>query len=362
MKLLINEKEIANFILKKLDYKQVYDIEYLTEETQSTVRWIILEKSKPKFKLEKFKYKFQRKLTKAVEKDLSEWVQKVKSLLDNLKKHRKKIILANLEKIIKVIGEEKLLSAYRFSSYSDFVKSIGLSIYPDAHLVRRNTFTGFNEPCVVRNTIGNEQLLKTKIDNNLEFWFIDSGYTNFAETHKKWHRISRNHIHSYIPFDAPADRLKMFTKFPAPWRQGGEIILVLEPGHFAANIFNVEIDDWKRKIAEQLKMYTDKKILFREKFNKKQRPSLIKFLEQEDIYCTISINSNGATESIWAGVPAITLDKHITNPVTRNRLDQINDLYRGPIGNWLCWLSYSQFTYEEILSGKAVSIIRKYYD
>jgi hypothetical protein len=75
----------------------------------------------------------------------------------------------------------------------------------------------------------------------------------------------------------------------------------------------------------------------------------------------VSINSNAATESIWAGVPVITLDKHITNSVSRNRLSDINNLYRGPLGNWLAILSYSQFTYEELINGTAVEIIKKYH-
>ena len=80
-----------------------------------------------------------------------------------------------------------------------------------------------------------------------------------------------------------------------------------------------------------------------------------------DYYCSVSINSNSAVESIWAGVPAITLDKHVSNPVTRNRLDQINDLYYGPLGDWLAWLSYCQFTFDELMNGTAIDIVRRYH-
>jgi hypothetical protein len=62
-------------------------------------------------------------------------------------------------------------------------------------MMRRRDFKTAEEDCLLRNTVGNEQILVTKIDNNLPFWFIDSGYTNFIEPNKKWHRLLRNHLH-----------------------------------------------------------------------------------------------------------------------------------------------------------------------
>jgi hypothetical protein len=76
----------------------------------------------------------------------------------------------------------------------------------------------------------------------------------------------------------------------------------------------------------------------------------------------ISINSNAATEAIWAGIPAITMDTHITNPITKNKLSDINDLYYGKISDWLCMLSYSQFTKEELMNGTAKRIIENYHE
>ena len=93
----------------------------------------------------------------------------------------------------------------------------------------------------------------------------------------------------------------------------------------------------------------------------KKQDKVYKTLCNEDFYCTVSINSNSAVESIWAGVPAITLDKHISNPVTVSSLDQIDNLYRGPLGNWLSWMSYCQFTYDELMNGTALKIIKQYH-
>ena len=85
------------------------------------------------------------------------------------------------------------------------------------------------------------------------------------------------------------------------------------------------------------------------------------FLFHDDYYFVVNINSNAATEAIWAGIPAITLDKHITNPVTKNQLSDINDLLRPNLSLWLCALSYSQFTFDELIDGTAARIIKKYH-
>jgi hypothetical protein len=207
---------------------------------------------------------------------------------------------------------------------------------------------------------GNESMLIDKMNNNWPFWFIDTGYTNFLNGKKKtWHRLTRNHLHHFTTFDSPVDRLHIFEKFPQQWRTSGDKILIIEPGNFSARTFGIEIDQWKKSVVEDLRKHTDKKIIFREKLSKKVRKSLYRELCDEDYYCVININSNAATEAIWAGVPAITLDKHISNSVTKSNISDINNLYRGPLASWLAMLSYSQFTYEELVNGTAVNILKK---
>jgi hypothetical protein len=341
MKLLLNDKEISHFLVSQVDHLDALKMLWNNQEKAGEViSYIIFEKQKPKFNLEKMRKKFKDKIRGAVERDLKSWWGSAKDMLDTRK---------------------KFFDQYKKSWKQNFVKSVGYQIDPKAVMVRRTKFNNPQENCLIRNTVGNEQLLISKIDNKLPFWFIDSGYTNFVESNKKWHRIVENHLHYGQFFDAPADRLGNFKTFPKPWKTGGDKILVIEPGSFAANIFHVNIADWKKWVVEELRKHTDKEIVFREKFPKKTRPNLFKHLNEEDYYCVISINSNAATEAVWAGVPIITLGTHITNPIARNKLSDINDLYRPNIASWLAMLSYSQFTYEELLDGTAVKLIKKYH-
>jgi len=36
-------------------------------------------------------------------------------------------------------------------------------------------------------------------------------------------------------------------------------------------------------------------------------------------------------------------------------------LYYGSLGNWLAWLSYCQFTYDELMDGTALEIVKEYH-
>ena len=362
MKLLLNDKEIAHFLLSLIDYnKTALSVPLVFREVQIVRDYILQEQAKPKYSLEKMRQKFKDRLYRGVKRDIRNYFVRVNTALDEKRLNDYKKVHKNIELFIRLLGEEKILELYVKSKKENFVKSVGLRLDSSASLMRRKKFTDFSEDCLIRNTVGNEQLLISKIDNRFPFWFIDSGYTNFLETSKKWHRLERNHLHYGNFFEAPVDRLGIFNSFPQSWRTGGEKILIIEPGPFAAGIFHVDLSTWKYDVEAELRKYTDKPIVFREKANKKVRTNLYKELCNEDYYCVVNINSNAATEAIWAGIPAITLDQHITNPVTSNQLSDINNLSKPNLAPWLCMLSYSQWTFDELVNGTAVKLVKKYH-
>jgi hypothetical protein len=362
MKLLVNDKELAHYLISLIDLKDhCAHIELNEVRTAEAIQFIIEKRDHHKFDIEKFRDKFKEKLFRGISADAEAWRKKVNIVLENYRKNYFNQLHKRAEYVIEKLGSDNVIDAYIHSDRQYFIKTVGQQIDPKATMIRRKNFTDSKEDCLLRNTVGNENIIVDKIDNNLPFWFIDSGYTNFIEPNKKWHRLTRNHLHFNRSFVAPATRLSNFTSFPRPWRKDGSKILIVEPGEFAAGIFHTEAKSWGQQVAEELKKHTDRPVEFRSKTNKKTRTSLYQQLLTGDYYCTISINSNSAVESIWAGVPAITLDKHVSNAVTRNSLAQINDLYYGPLGDWLAWLSYCQFTYDELMDGTALEIIKEYH-
>jgi len=365
MKLLLNDKEIANYLSSVLNLKDlIKDIEIKDEHLESVISWFLLKKEKKIGKGDDILVlsdKLQDKIHHAVSKDLRTYTNKVKETVDIYRKKYYLNIHKHTDFILEKIGEDKVLEYYKNSDLEGFIKSTGLHIDPTSVLVRRKNFNDIKTNCLLRNTVGNESFLVDKLEGNFPFWFIDSGYTNFIEPNKKWHRLVRNHLHTGNLFEAPVDRLGIFNTYPNKWRTSGDKILIIEPGEFAAKIFKINIQEWKYNLEKELEQYTNKKIIFREKTPKKQRSPLYKHLLDEDYYCVVSINSNAATESIWAGIPTITLDRHISNPVSKNKISEINNLYTGSLASWLAMLSYSQFTYDELLSGKAARIVKEYH-
>lgn len=363
MKLLINDKEIANFLVSLIDVKNKLKDIPLTEWSmfEAVHWWVEKRQSSDKFDKHKWKDKLAQRLRKAVNHDLGLYWNQVNEEIQRTKKKKYNIVIKNIDKLIEKFGFEYLEKKYRQSKHKNFIKSVGYHLDSKAKLVRRKELNEVSVDCLIRNTTGNENLLTEKIDKGYPFWFIDSGYTNFLESNKKWHRLVRNHLHIGDFKDMPADRLGNFKKFPETWRTGGSKILVIEPGSFAASVFKIDINTWKKQLEQEIKQYSDLPIVFREKTPKKTRKNLYQHLKDEDYYCVISINSNAATEAIWNGIPVITLDRHITNSISRNKVADINDLYRPNLGAWLCMVSYSQFTFDELVNGEAVKICKKYH-
>jgi len=373
MKLLINNKEIANYL-----------IDFLPEET--LLKYIDTSEPDPELIMKriwsgtnrrhvrdwqlnarrnmvsKYDDKIKKKISKLTEITYRDKYKEIKELRNRIRHKIFYYINDNMDEIVKIFGgEERLLSMYMNSRKQNFVKSTGKTLDKNAKLIRRQTFKHFKEDCLVRNTVGNEDLLVTKLDKNYPMWFIDSGYTNFLRNTKRWHRIVRNHLHYGQLLDCPVDRMECFEKYPMKWRKGGEKILLIEPGPFAASVFHINLETWADDVKKELSQYTNKPVVIRPKAPKEERTPLFEHLLEEDYYCVVSLNSNSCTEAIWAGIPCITLERHITNPVTRNSLSDINDLYRGNLAQWLATVSYSQFTQEELMTGKAIDIVRKYH-
>lgn len=274
-------------------------------------------------------------------------------------------------------GKRLLLARYLESQTRNHMKKLSKGIYKNSIYKTVDNYSQIETDCLIRNILNNEQLLHDKIKKEFPFWFVDSGYTNFihAKSRKEFHRLCRNDIHAVKPKHVfPMDRLlnmivnSRYSKtkgfsFPKYWRITGNTVLIIPPSLHVCKIYGLDQQKWIKEQKEKLKKVTDRPIKVRKKQGtRKTRTTLYEdLLEDKSIYCVVGYNSNALTEAVWAGVPVITLGNHITNPVSRNSIEQINDLYRDDVSQWLCYLSYSQFTSEEIYNGTAKKILETWH-
>ena len=262
------------------------------------------------------------------------------------------------------VDRDYLLYKYINSNAKNFVKTLGQQLTDQPVWTLPGDPILDDQTVVLRNIINNEPVLQHRLANHLPFWFIDSGYTNFITGKKLWHRLVENHIHHSLSKKSyfPADRLHLLPSMPTPWRNNNGAILVVENSEYHYQMFGTTLSAWREQVRTELQKYTDRTITFRPKeLNRKTRDSLYDILKNSDYYCVITDASSAAIEAIWTGTPIITLGQHISTPVARTRLSDVNDLYRGTVGDWLCALSYSQFTEKEMYDGTALTLIKKYH-
>lgn len=258
----------------------------------------------------------------------------------------------------------KLIQEWAELPNLNLIKNIACQLSDNPEWIVQSAPVDNTSTVLIRNIINNETVLHNRLTANLPFWFIDSGYTNFLNKKKLFHRIVKNHVHlDLVNKYYPADRLGMLPSFPHPWRTTGNKILIVESSQQYYQLMGTTLEQWRQDILAELKLRTDREIMFKSKENKKTRISVYQQLQEnpEDYYCVICDASAAAIEAIWLGIPVITLNRHITNPVSRSTVAAINNLYRGPIGDWICGLTYSQFTFEEMCNGTALKLLRKYH-
>lgn len=264
------------------------------------------------------------------------------------------------------IDDDRLLEMTVQDPRPGLVKTVGNQFGTRNRLITRRQYNSrMTSMLFVRNTLDNEDILRERLERKLPFWFMDSGYTNFLYGRKKFHRLVSDHLHHALPhLDYPADRLGTLESFPRPWHSRGRKILVVESSERHYRLFGTTLQDWRARVQRQLRECTDMPVLWKHKEdNKKTRTSVWDMLNESptDWYCVITDASAAALEAVWLGIPVITLNTHITNPIARSDIGMINNLYRGPIGDWLCALSYHQFTSEEMYDGTAKQMMMKYH-
>jgi len=235
---------------------------------------------------------------------------------------------------------------------------------------------------------------KGKIDYSKDFYYIDTGYFNgFDGTkHKEWHRITKNNYQTLGHYGADLlynDRYCMdkfrkiftigFEKFrpgmllsgvaakgrkwkSMPWKKryaDGENILIIEPSLKVFQHYSIDSKEWTKGVIEELKKYTDRKVIFRSKPNRQERMStntLDDQLRRDEIFCTITFASVAGLHSVMAGVPSIVLGPSASDYLSNKKIsDILNPIFpdEDKIKNHLLYLTNCQFNIEEIQNGKA---------
>ncbi len=237
--------------------------------------------------------------------------------------------------------------------------------------------------------------IKQCLDNNIDFYYIDTGYMG-CYPQKNWHRFTKNNFqtlghlnYTQLDFLTDIDILKQrfakvmnvpYDDYKPKKQVKGDNILIIPPsakvlrcltvnGH--TNFTQEEYIDF---VTKEIRKYTDRKIIVRQKPNRDERTkrgqNLQDQLVKDKIHCLVAFNSIAAFEAIQGGYPAITLGPNAASFLSEKEIKNIEKPYFADddkIREHSLYLTACQFSRAEFLNGSAVKMVeqlqhdQKYY-
>ena len=166
--------------------------------------------------------------------------------------------------------------------------------------------------------------------------------------------------------DCPDDR---FLKTGTEIRRytPGENILLCPPSQKALSYWNVNLQEWLDSTVENLKKYTKRPIVIREKQKRNVRTTedTMEMALQRDVHCLVTYNSIAAVEALILGKPVFVMGPNAAEPLANTDLSKINNPLMPVIDRvraLCCNLAYGQFTPAEMIDGTAWRILNEFYD
>jgi len=221
-----------------------------------------------------------------------------------------------------------------------------------------------NEPILIRS-MGKRKLIHECLQNNHTFYYMDSGYVGNYKSRsnpygwKLWHRIVKNDVQHNEIIDRSDDRWRRLN-YPTHRRKAGTYILLVTPSEKPCKFYGIDRDAWVNETVAEIKKYTDRPIVVRDKAPRQQRINKTIFEDLNNCHALVTYQSIAAVESVLYGVPAFTLAPTAADPVCDKELSLIENPTlqdSDKIYKWACHLAYGQFHIDEFKDGSAYRIL-----
>lgn len=223
-----------------------------------------------------------------------------------------------------------------------------------------------SNPIMIRS-MGKRKLIQECLNKKHTFYYMDSGYVGNYKSKsnpygwKLYHRIVKNDVQHNEIIDRPDDRWKLLD-YPIHSRKQGNHILLVTPSEKPCKFYGISRDAWVNETIREIKKYTDRPIVVRDKAPRQQRITRTIFDDLKDCHALVTYQSIAAVESVLYGVPAFTLAPTAADPVCDKNLSLIEQPTLQDIDKiykWACHLAYGQFHINELKNGQAWRILRE---
>ena len=226
------------------------------------------------------------------------------------------------------------------------------------------------EPIIFRSIVKKE-LITYRLQNNLPFYYMDSGYFGNYKSPKNpsgkklWVRIVKNGLQHSTVRDVPDDRWKKFFDYTLKQQTfNGKHILLVLPSEKPCKFYDMDLEQWIKQTINEIKKYTDRPIVVRSKPMKREdRLKNTIFDDLKNAHAMVTLQSIAAIEAVMNGVPAFTLAPTAADPVCEKDLSKLESpdlIHKSKLYKWVHHLAYGQFNVHELKNGTAWRIMQKY--
>lgn len=221
-----------------------------------------------------------------------------------------------------------------------------------------NYFNSTNKHIAVGYGIlrGTGDIFKHNTEHWIDYYEVDRGYIN-PKHFDGYYRISKNGLQAkYKDVDLPGDRLEKLKIERANWFNPKGKIIVCPPSEYIENYYNMKHDTWLNNCINILNEYKQPY-----KIRHKSDTTPLDH-DLQDSCCIMTSNSNVAVDASIKGIPVFAgadsivhgWNKGVLTMIQGNKIEPPTD---AEIDKLLRFISYNQFTLEEIRSGMAWKIL-----
>ncbi|MCA3242667.1 MAG: hypothetical protein ING89_15345 [Rubrivivax sp.] len=204
---------------------------------------------------------------------------------------------------------------------------------------------------------GSDSVVKRAIDNRRPFIYCDHAY--FHRGHQKNYRATLNGYSTTQLRRCPPTRTAALGVTLTPWRKDGRHVLVCPPTDYFMAAHGCP--NWTINTLSTLRRHTDRPIVVRDK-PKPGEPA--RSLQEDLAHChaLVTHSSNVAVEAAVMGVPVFVAPGCAAVGVGLTDVARIETPAMPDRRPWLDNLAFTQFSFEEVLDGRVLGLLREYWD
>ncbi len=196
---------------------------------------------------------------------------------------------------------------------------------------------------------GTGDIFKHNQAHNVDYYEVDRGYIN-PRHFDGYYRISKNGMQAkYVDRDLPSDRLDKLKIERGNWYDPKGRIIVCPPSDFIEHYYNLIPGSWESTIKEELEENNEH---FKIRHKSDTTPLEHDLKGAKAVY---TFNSNVAIDAAIKGIPVVANKESVVYGWKRDALPPSI----GEIDKLLRFISYNQFTLEEIRNGTAWRLLHE---